>query len=129
MDDFRNYVARVVGQRPDGKSSEHYLLPFGPASTPRFRECVLESEMFVAPARLQLFFSQKAWYIAEEGAENKIREYLARVDIDRFPRKDDEWTNCGNKDRALTFTCCLMTIDQYSNTMLLMNFNEGATNH
>ena len=128
MDDFQKYVARVVGHGPDGKSDEHYLLPFGPESAPRFRECVLDSKMFVAPARLQMFFSQKAWYIAEEGAENQIREYLASIEIARFPQKGDKWTNCGSNNQTVTFTCSLMTIDQYSSTMLLMNFGEGATN-
>ena len=85
-------------------------------------------EDVLRPCAASKVFSQKAWYIAEEGAENQILEYLARIDIDRFPHKDDKWTNCGSKGQAVSFTCCLMTVDQYSSTMLLLNFNEGATN-
>ena len=129
MDDFQNFVARVVGRGPDGKSDEHYLLPFG--HTPGFRECVLDGKMFAAPARLQMFYTQKTWYIAEEGRAMKdaIAEYLARIDIDRYPQKEDVWTPCGT-DRSLpavSFTCCLITIDQYSSTMLLDNFDAGVS--
>ena len=133
MDDFQNFVARVVGRGPDGQCDEHYLLPVGKApAQAHFRECVLDSKMFVAaPAKLEMFFSQKTWYIAEEGRATKdaIAEYLARIDIDRYPQKGDVWTPCGTERSlpALSFTCNLITIDQYSSTMLLENWHGGVT--
>ena len=133
MDDFQNFVARVVGRGPDGQCDEHYLLPVGKApAQAHFRECVLDSKMFVAAlAKLEMFFSQKTWYIAEEGRATKdaIAEYLARIDIDRYPQKGDVWTPCGTERSlpALSFTCNLITIDQYSSTMLLGNWHGGVS--
>ena len=78
-----------------------------------------------------MFYTQKTWYIAEQGHATKdaIGQYLARMDIDRYPQKEDVWTPCGT-DRSLpavSFTCCLITIDQYSSTMLLDNFDAGVS--
>ena len=84
--------------------------------------------MFTASPRLQLLFSKATWHIGEENNEGELTKVFATLDANRFPNKEDVWTNY-DATQTTSFSCSLLTIDQYSTTVLLVNYNQGETSN
>lgn len=126
MDKYEDFVAEIVERGP-GHQNKHHLVPWG-KGTPHFREVLPDSQMFTASPRLQLLFSKATWHIGEENNEGELTKVFATLDANRFPNKEDVWTNY-DATQTTSFSCSLLTIDQYSTTVLLVNYNQGAASN
>ena len=127
MERYENYVAEIVERGP-AHENKHHLVPFGKIQ-PHFREVLDDSKMFVAASpRLRMLFCKETWHIGEEDADGELNKIFATLDANRFPQKEDVWTNF-DEAQTTTFHCCMLTVDEYSTNVLFLNFKQGATDH
>ena len=84
--------------------------------------------MFVLSPRLRpLFAESTTWHIGEEDSEGEMKQVFATLQADRFPKKDDVWKNA-DEAQTTTFSCSLMTVDEYSKKVLFIN-DQGETSN